>query len=492
MGRQSASLYTPRGARCRAISEESMALTQARTMPGVMELLPLDQIAFQKMLDTIRFNFESFGFLPIETPVMEFADVLLTKQGGETERQVYFVQSTGALEQGGKPEMALRFDLTVPLARYVAEHEHNLNFPFRRYQIQRVYRGERAQRGRFREFYQCDIDVIGKDSLSIRYDAEIPAVIYSVFNDLAIGAFTIRLNNRKILRGVMQVLGLEEREQITALREIDKFGKLKLTEISANLQKLGFENDTISSLIEILIASGNDEVRAQAKRSGLDPNKDALNRLTLAPWKDNAFVQEGHLELSAVVDMLAQLGVPTTAVKVDFAIARGLDYYTGTVFETTLDDHPQIGSICSGGRYDNLATNYTKSHLPGVGISIGATRLFWQLREAKILADAQSTVKVLVTQMDEKLLPDYLKLANELRGAGIATEVVLEYGKLAKQLKYADRAGIHFVLVLGADEVAKGTVTVKDMRKQDQFEVPRVNLVDTLLVKLEQAEATTA
>ena len=203
-----------------------MALTQARTMPGVMELLPLEQIAFQQMLDTIRRNYERFGFVPVETPAIEFSDVLLTKQGGETERQVYFVQSTGALEQGGKPELALRFDLTVPLARYVAEHEHDLSFPFRRYQIQRVYRGERAQRGRFREFYQADIDVIGKDTLSIRYDAEIPAVIYSVFRDLKIGPFTIRLNNRKLMRGFLDVLGSSTPISRRALREIDKLDKL--------------------------------------------------------------------------------------------------------------------------------------------------------------------------------------------------------------------------------------------------------------------------
>lgn len=469
-----------------------MALTQARTMPGVMELLPLEQIAFQQMLDTIRRNFERFGFVPVETPAIEFSDVLLTKQGGETERQVYFVQSTGAMEQRGKPELALRFDLTVPLARYVAEHEHDLSFPFRRYQIQRVYRGERAQRGRFREFYQADIDVIGKDALSIRYDAEIPAVIYSVFRDLDIGTFTIRLNNRKILHGVMEVLGLTEDQQVAALREIDKYGKVELNEVFANLKKQDLNDDTITALIEILIASGNDEVRTHAMRSGFDPNEDALGRLTQAPWKDNVAVQEGHRELSAVVKMLPLLGVPSNSVRVDFAIARGLDYYTGTVYETTLDKHPQIGSICSGGRYDNLAANYTKSHLPGVGISIGVTRLFWHLREAKLLSSTQSTVKVLVTQMDEAHLPAYLELAGMLRNGGVNTEVVMEPGKLGKQFKYADRAGIRFVLVLGPDEIAKGVVTIKDMRKKDQFEVPRSELIKALRVELEQAEAMQA
>ncbi len=462
-----------------------MALTQARTMPGVMELLPPDQIAFQRMLDTIRRNFERFGFLPVETPVMEFSDVLLTKQGGETERQVYFVQSTGALEQGGKPELALRFDLTVPLARYVAEHEHDLSFPFRRYQIQRVYRGERAQRGRFREFYQCDIDVIGKDHLSVRYDAEMPAVIYSVFKDLNFGPFTIKINNRKFLRGFLEALGIPESEkQGFVLREIDKLEKMGMDVVLRNLQSdtLGLNLATANNLINLLY------------KQKPTPLHDVLatfeNFENLFPaLLTNSSYLEGKAELLQVFSMLPALGVPESAFGWDTSIARGLDYYTGTVYETTLNEHPQIGSICSGGRYDNLAANYTKSHLPGVGISIGATRLFYQLREAKLLPSAQSTVKVLVTQMDEANLPSYLDLASHLRSAGIATEVVLDGGKLGKQLKYADRAGIRFVIMLGSDEIAKGTVTVKDMSKQDQFEVARADLVKTLRVELEQAEA---
>ena len=457
-----------------------MPLTQARTMPGVMELLPLDQIALQDMLDTIRRNFERFGFLPIETPVMEFSDVLLTKQGGETERQVYFVQSTGALEKAspGLPELALRFDLTVPLARYVAEHEHDLSFPFRRYQIQRVYRGERQQRGRFREFYQCDIDVIGKDHLSVRYDAELPAVIYSVFRDLAIGPFTIQLNNRKLMRGYFESLGIADAErQAHALREVDKLDKRGADYVRDTLMGEGFglPAEAAAKILDFVQVRSTGHADALAK---LDALGDA-----------NATLREGVAELREVLELIRALGVPETHYAINLSIARGLDYYTGTVYETTLNEHPQIGSICSGGRYDNLAGNYTKSHLPGVGISIGATRLFWQLREAKLLGPAQSTVKVLVTQMDEANLPQYLDLAGHLRRAGIATEVVLEAGKLAKQFKYADRAGIRFVLVLGSEEMAKGTVSVKDMRKQDQFEVPREELVKMLRVELEQAEA---
>ncbi|OOG42358.1 histidine--tRNA ligase [Rhodanobacter sp. C06] len=455
-----------------------MALTPARTMPGVLELLPLDQIAFQRMLDTIRRNYERFGFLPVETPVIEYADVLLTKTGGETERQVYFVQSTGALEQGEKPDLALRFDLTVPLARYVAEHERELSFPFRRYQMQKVYRGERAQRGRFREFYQCDIDVIGKDSLSIRYDAELPAVIYSVFRELAIGPFTIQLNHRKLMRGYFESLGVADPEQqMLVLREVDKLDKRGADHVRDTLTGEGFglAPDAVAKILAFV----------QVRSTSLADAFDKLDALGAGPEA----LEQGRAELKEVLGLIRDFGVPETHYALNLSIARGLDYYTGIVYETTLNDHPQIGSICSGGRYENLAGQYTKSHLPGVGISIGLSRLYWQLREAGLVHTAQSTVDVLVTQMDEAQLPAYLALAGELRAAGIATEVVLEGGKLGKQFKYADRAGIRFAVVLGEDELAKGVVTVKDLRRGDQFEVARAELVKTLRVELEQAAA---
>ncbi|SEO81816.1 histidyl-tRNA synthetase [Luteibacter sp. UNC138MFCol5.1] len=458
-----------------------MALTPARTMPGVLELLPLDQIAFQRMLDTIRRNYERFGFLPIETPVIEHSDVLLTKTGGETERQVYFVQSTGALgaaaEKGGVPELALRFDLTVPLARYVAEHEHDLSFPFRRYQMQRVYRGERAQRGRFREFYQCDIDVIGKDSLSVRYDAEIPAVIYSVFKELNIGAFTIQLNNRKLMRGYFENLGVTDPEQqMLVLREVDKLDKRGADYVRETLtgDAFGLSAEVAAKILAFV----------QVRSTSVD---DAFAKLDALGSGSETF-EQGRAELKEVLGLIRDFGVPETHFALNLSIARGLDYYTGTVYETTLNDHPGIGSICSGGRYENLAGQYTKSHLPGVGISIGLTRLYWQLRDAGLVSTARSTVDVLVTQMDAAQMPVYLAVASELRSAGIATEVVLEGGKLGKQFKYADRAGIRFVVVLGEDEIAKGVVTVKDLRREDQFEVPRADLVKTLRVELAQAE----
>ncbi len=463
-----------------------MALTAARTPPGVLELLPLDQIAFQDMLDTIRRSFERFGFLPVETPVMELSEILLTKEGGETERQVYFVQSTGNLGKDGTPEMALRFDLTVPLARYVAEHEHQLNFPFRRYQMQRVYRGERQQRGRFREFYQCDIDVIGKDSLSIRYDAELPAVIYQVFRDLKIGPFTIQLNNRKLLRGVLETLGVPTSDgQALVLREIDKIDKIGRDKVRDNLIGYGFADVDICQLLKIIEIRSSTHAEAMARLDALtqDLASSEVRRIP-AP-----VLHEGIAELRQVLELIRALGVPEAFYALNLSIARGLDYYTGTVYETHLVEHPQIGSICSGGRYENLAGHYTKSHLPGVGISIGATRLYWQLREAGLIGTGASTVQVLVTQMDETELPRYLAIANELRQAGINTEVVLDGGKMARQFKYAEKAGIAFAIVVGSDEIAKDTVIIKDLRRREQFEVARGELTKALRVELEQAQA---
>jgi histidyl-tRNA synthetase len=454
-----------------------MSSAKARTMPGVMELLPLDQIAFQGMMDTIRRNFERFGFLPIETPAIEFSNVLLTKSGGETERQVYFVQSTGSLKQGEEPDLALRFDLTVPLARYVAEHEANLTFPFRRYQMQRVYRGESAQRGRFREFYQCDIDVIGKDALSVRFDAELPAVIYAVFRELKIGPFCIQMNNRKLMRGFFQSLGIDDGEQqMLVLREVDKLDKRGERHVRETLtgSAFGLNADTVSRLLAFVAmrSSGHDDAMAK------------LDSVVC----DNEQLGAGVAELREVLNLVRALGVPETHYALNFSIARGLDYYTGTVYETTLNEHPEIGSICSGGRYENLASHYTKSKLPGVGISIGATRLFWQLQQAGLVAKGRSHVQVLVAQMDEAHLPQYLELGMQLRLAGINTEVQLESKKLARQFQYADRAGIRFVAVLGSDEIAKGTVSVKDMRRQEQFEVARTELIKTLRVEIEQGE----
>ena len=455
-------------------------LIKPRTPPGVMELLPREQIAFQRMLDTIRRNYERFGFLPVETPVFELSETLLTKSGGETERQVYFVQSTGALAKEGEglPELALRFDLTVPLARYVAEHEHELTFPFRRYQIQRVYRGERQQRGRFREFYQCDIDVIGKDALSVRFDAEILAVIHAVFSELGIGEFTIQLNNRKLMRGFFEAQGVTDGEQqALVLREVDKLDKRGADYVRETLTGEGFgmSAEGVDRILDFVAMRSSSHADALAKLDALGQGSEIFN--------------QGIAELREVLELVKALGVPEAAYCLNFSIARGLDYYTGTVYETQLDGYPQIGSICSGGRYEDLASHYTKSKLPGVGISIGLTRLFWQLREAGLVETAESSVDVLVSLMDESGLDAALSLSQRLRAAGLNVETQLEARKFAKQMQYADKAGIRFVVIRGEDEAAKGVVAVKDLRRGEQFEVAEAELARTLLVEREQLRA---
>ena len=459
-----------------------------------MELLPRDQIAFQRMLDTIRRNYERFGFLPVETPVFELSEVLLTKSGGETERQVYFAQSTGALAKSADgaaaegsgsspgqalPELALRFDLTVPLARYVAEHEHELAFPFRRYQIQRVYRGERAQRGRFREFYQCDIDVVGKDALSIRFDAEILAVIHAVFSELGIGDFTVQLNNRKLMRGFFEGLGVAEGgRQMDVLREVDKLDKRGADYVRETLTGEGFglAQDTVQKILDFVAVRSSSHVDALARLDALGQGSDTFN--------------QGIAELREVLELVHGLGVPESDYCLNFSIARGLDYYTGTVYETMLDGYQQIGSICSGGRYEDLASHYTKSKLPGVGISIGLTRLFWQLREAGLIAGVdESSVQAMVALMEDNQLTESLDIARRLRAGGINTEVQMEAKKLAKQFQYASRAGIRFVVLAGEDELKRGVVTVKDLAREQQFETTRDQLASTLRVELEQTRA---
>lgn len=453
-------------------------MIKPRTPPGTLELLPSEQLVFQQMLDTIRRTYQRFGFLPIETPVFELSQTLLTKTGGETERQVYFVQSSGALEQGAAPELALRFDLTVPLARYVAEHEHALSFPFRRYQMQRVYRGERAQRGRFREFYQCDIDVIGKDSLSLHHDAEMPAVIHALFCELGIGKFTIELNNRKLMRGFFEGLGIADVQQQTlVLREVDKLDKRGAEAVQATLRGEGFGLDeaVVARILDFVQIRSNGHADALARLEALGPG--------------SALFEAGVAELREVLEWVRAFGVPESHYAINLSIARGLDYYTGTVYETRLDDYPQIGSICSGGRYDDLASHYTRSRLPGVGISIGLTRLFWQLREAGLLASSGQGVQVLVSQMDAAYLPLNLEIAGQLRAAGINTEVQLEPRKLARQFQHADRIGARFVVVVGEEEAARGVVAVKDLRRGEQFELAQAALPGHLRQALQQADA---
>jgi histidyl-tRNA synthetase len=436
-------------------------------MPGVLELLPLEQVAFERMIATIKVEFEKFGFLPVATPAMELKDVLLTKTGGETERQVYLVQSSGAREQGHEPDLALRFDLTVPLARYVAEHEHQLAFPFRRYQIQPVFRGESPQHGRYREFYQCDIDVIGRDQLSVKHDAEIPAIITAVFERLGFGSFTIRINNRKVLKGLLDHLGIPDREeQGLILREIDKLEKRGADGVRKSIVALGMSPEAAVRLLDIV---GSGPVQGDAIGVRLD-------QLDM----DHPLLAEGVSELRQVFELMKAQEVAEARYALDLSIARGLDYYTGTVYETMFDDHPGLGSICSGGRYDDLASLFTSARLPGVGISIGLTRLFAQLKEIGLISASGSAVAVLVSLLDDAGLAHNLALATALREAGINTQAVLEPAKLGAQLKYADRTGIRLALICGEDERSAGTVVVRDLAAKSQEEVGSTEVVETV------------
>lgn len=433
------------------------------TPPGTLELLPGEQAVHDAMLERIREGFRSFGFQPIETPVFERAEVLLTKAGGETERQVYYVQSAGDRARGSDPDLALRFDLTVPLARYVAEHEADLTFPFRRYQIQRVYRGERPQRGRFREFYQCDIDVIDRDQLSLRHDAEVAAAAVAILSDLGIGSVTLRLNDRRLMRRLLAVYGVDNPDaQVGVLREIDKRDRVGPDGVEKALVEGGMAAATASDLVRLtsVYAVGPDAIAA------------ALADLPAA-------VRPAAEELRAVLHTMAAMSVPPSRYALDLSIARGLDYYTGTVYETTLDRHPELGSICSGGRYDDLAGLYTRTRLPGVGISIGFTRLFSALVEAGALPEL-GPVPVAVLLVDDADLGYALEVAGRLRAGGVPVESQLTPARLGKQLKAADRRRVRYAVIVGAEERERGTAALKDLRSGTQVEYTLDELVNIL------------
>lgn len=424
----------------------SKNIVKPSTLPGFMELLPKDQILFNKIKDTIRKTYESFGFIPIDTPLIERSEILLAKGGGETEKQIYRFTK-------GDTDMALRFDLTVPLARYVAQHFPNLTFPYRRYHIGKVYRGEKSQRGRFREFYQCDVDIIGNGKLSVVYDAEIPSIIYATFRNLGFEDFTVKINNRKVLNGFFASLNISSTADV--LRSIDKLEKIGDRGVRAELKELGLPESTVDKILSFIKIQGSDGEKLEA-----------LKALDIA----NEIFREGIEELETVIDYVKSFGVPEKNYMIDLTIARGLDYYTGTVYETFLDDYPEIGSVCSGGRYDNLAEFYTTQKLPGVGISIGLTRLFYQLNEAGLLeGDAPSTLtKVLVVPMDETCNEYSIKVANILREEGIVSEVHFEEAKVGKKLNYANKLDIPYVILIGEDEIRRQMVSLKDMKTGDQ------------------------
>jgi len=428
-----------------------MSKMTPRTLSGFMELLPQPQQQMERMMDILRRTYSLYGFTPLDTPVIEASEVLLAKGGGETEKQIYRFQK-------GDADLALRFDLTVPLAKYVALHYNDLSFPFRRYQIGKVYRGERAQRGRFREFYQADIDIIGDGKLDITNEAEIPAIIYQTFTSLGLKRFQIRVNNRKILNGFYAMLGLTARSG-DIMRTVDKLDKIGAEKVRTLLtDECGVSAESADEILKfIAITGGNEQVLA-----------------ALESYRGrNEVFDEGLDQLNTVVKYLSAFGVPAENFAVDLTIARGLDYYTGTVYETTLLDHPEIGSVCSGGRYDNLAAYYTDKQLPGVGISIGLTRLFYVLGEQGMLNPGLPTAPadVLILPMTAELAPA-VTLATRLRAAGVRTQLYTEQKKFKAKMSYADKLGVPYVVFLGDDEIAGNVVACKDMASGQQTTLP--------------------
>lgn len=427
---------------------------EPKTLPGFMELMPQDQILFDKMKNTIESVYSSYGFYPLDTPIIELSSVLLAKAGGETEKQIYRFNK-------GDNDLSLRFDLTVPLAKYVASRSNELIFPFKRYQIGKVYRGERPQKGRFREFYQCDIDVIGNETLSILYDAEIPSIIYDLFKKLNIGDFTIRINNRKILTGFFN--SLELNSKVTdILRIIDKIEKIGEDEVKSELSLLDIDSDKVSKIIDFIRISGDAFTK--------------IERLKNLGITDEVY-NKGVNELETVINNIKDRGLDSNFYDVDLTIARGLDYYTGTVYETILKDYPSIGSVCSGGRYENLATYYTDKKLPGVGISIGLTRLFYQLKEAGVIKTTDSSVAdITILPMTENYEYVY-KFSNLLKRFGVRVDTAF-LGKFKQLMRYADKQKTPYVLIIGDDEISKGVAVLKDMFTGLQTEVTLENIIE--------------
>ena len=421
-----------------------MTIIKPSTLPGFMELLPKDQVVFNRLVDIIKTNFEKYGFFPIDTPVLEKAEVLLAKGGGETEKQVYAFTK-------GTTDIAMRFDLTVPLARYTVEHFSDLNFPFKRYQIGKVYRGERAQKGRYREFYQCDIDIIGNGKISLVNDAECPAVIYSIFREFNFGKFTININNRKILNGFFKSLEVKSTEEV--MRIIDKIDKIGVDNVKEELAKVGMSAENIDKLISFIEIDGTKEEIIEALKNLDCDNED--------------FIQ-GVEELETVVKYMRAYGVEDDYFKINLKIARGLDYYTGTVYETFLDDHRELGSVSSGGRYDNLAGYYTTNLMPGVGMSIGLTRLFSKMQELGLIKETKSEVSDIIIIPMEETVVESIEILSRLQKEGISATIYAESGKMGKKFKYADALDIKYALVIGENEIKSNVYGLKNMDTGEQ------------------------
>ena len=443
-----------------------MAKQKPRTLSGFMELLPEKQVQMEKMMELLRRSYSLYGFTPLDTPVIEASEVLLAKAGGETEKQIYRFTK-------GDTDLSMRFDLTVPLAKYVALHYADLAFPFRRYQIGKVYRGERAQRGRFREFYQADIDIIGDGKLDIANEAEIPSIIYKTFTALGLKKFQIRVNNRKILNGFYAMLGLTEQSG-DIMRTVDKLDKIGADKVKALLmgEEIGLSEQSADEILKFIAIKGS--------------NAEVLSALEGYRGRHELF-DLGLDELNTVTRYLAAFGVPEENFAVDLTIARGLDYYTGTVYETTMLEHPEIGSICSGGRYDNLAEFYTDKQLPGVGISIGLTRLFYVLEEQKMLNDGMITspADALILPMTDDLAPA-ISFATILREAGLRAQLYTEQKKFKQKMTYADKIGVPYVIFLGEDEINRNAVSVKDMVSGEQKLLPVADAVAAIRAAIDQ------
>ena len=420
-----------------------------RTLSGFMELKPNEQILFDQIKEKIEESYKRFGFLPLDTPILELSEVLLAKAGGETEKQIY------RFTRGD--DLAMRFDLTVPLAKYVSKNYGELQFPFRRYQIGKVYRGERPQKGRFREFYQADIDIIGDGELSIMNDAEIPSIIYTTFKSLGFDDFTIRINNRKILNGLFEYLNIVELST-EIMRIIDKLEKIGKENVKLELLKLNIEEENVVKILEFISISGNNEEKIEA-----------LEKLNIK----NEVFEKGLFELKEVVKYIRLFGVPEENFSIDLTIARGLDYYTGTVYETFLDNYREIGSVCSGGRYDNLAENYTDKSLPGVGIAIGVTRLFDQLNDLKLIKTEKESISDVLVISTSDDVSECLPIANTFRKEGINTEVYMNDKKMKAKFKYADKLKIPYVAIIGEDELKENKVSLKNLvtGKQDTINI---------------------